>query len=232
MIKSASEYFTDMIDLIYPKTCMACDSPLFKHEEYLCLQCIYSLPKTGFHHHADNPVLRLFTGKVAAGGAASFFYFERSGNVQRLIHRFKYKGFKEIGFEIGKHFGSELKNAKPYCSADIIVPVPLHKSKEKKRGYNQSEYFAAGLSQAMNIPVDNISLYRTKATETQTRKSRYERFENVDSIFALKENHPLNHKHILLVDDVVTTGSTLEACSRVLINSENKVSIATMAYAK
>lgn len=232
IIMSVGEYITDMIGLIYPKICMACDRPLLKHEESLCTFCIYSLPKTNFHTQYDNPVSRLFWGKTDIEGAASYFHFEKGGHVQQLIHRFKYKGFKEIGIEVGKHYGTELKNAAPFKNADIIVPVPLHKSKQRKRGYNQSEFFAAGLSHAMQIPTDFTSLFRAKATETQTRKSRFERYENVESIFQLKANHPLSGKHILLVDDVVTTGSTLEACCRALKDEGNKVSVVTMAYAK
>jgi ComF family protein len=221
-----------MIGLIYPKICMACDRPLLKHEESLCTFCIYSLPKTGFHAENDNPVSRLFWGKSEIEGAASYFHFEKGGHVQLLIHKFKYKGFKEIGIEVGKHYGTELKHFAPYNNADLIIPVPLHKSKQRKRGYNQSEFFASGLSQAMKIPTDFISLYRARATETQTRKSRFERFENVKSIFQLNENHSLAGKHILLVDDVVTTGSTLEACCQTLKEAGNKVSVVTMAYAK
>ncbi|MCG3167404.1 MAG: hypothetical protein POELPBGB_03195 [Bacteroidia bacterium] len=231
-IRSVGEYIMDTIDLVYPKICMACDSPLMKQEEYLCMFCIYSLPKTNFHTESDNPVRQLFSGKVEVEAAASYFHFEKGGSVQQLIHRYKYKGFKEIGVEVGKHYGRELKDIAPYNKADLIAAVPLHKSKLKKRGYNQSEFFASGLSQTMNIPTDFSSLYRAKATETQTRKSRYERFENVESIFRLEENHSLRGKHILLVDDVVTTGSTLEACCETLTAAGNKVSVVTMAYAK
>jgi ComF family protein len=231
-IRSMGEHFRDMIGLIYPKICMACDRPLLKHEENLCTFCIYSLPKTGFHAENDNPVSRLFWGKSEIEGAASYFHFEKGGHVQQLIHKFKYKGFKEIGIEVGKHYGTELKDFTPYINADIIVPVPLHKKKLRKRGYNQSEFFARGLSQAMNIPIDITSLYRAKATDTQTRKSRFERFENVESIFQLQGNHSLSGKHILLVDDVVTTGSTLDACCQPLIATGNKISVVTMAYAK
>ncbi len=232
LIQSVGEHLSDMFGLIYPKICMACDSPLLKHEETLCILCIYSLPKTNFHLQHDNPVNRLFWGKAELEGAASYFHFEKGGQVQQLIHRFKYKGFKEIGIEVGKHYGTELKTQEAFNRADIIIPVPLHKSKKKKRGFNQSEFFATGLSQTLNIPTDFNSLYRAIATETQTRKSRYERFENVESIFLLNEGHLLSDKHVLLVDDVVTTGSTLEACSKILIDEGNKVSVATMAYAK
>ena len=231
-IISVGEYIMDMIGLIYPKVCMACDSPLLKHEENLCTFCIYSLPKTNFHTENDNPVSRLFWGKSVIEGAASYFHFEKGGHVQQLIHKFKYKGFKEIGVEAGKHYGAELKEFAPYNSIDIIVAVPLHKSKKRKRGYNQSEFFAMGLSQSMKVPTDFTSFYRAKATDTQTRKSRFERYENVEAIFRLKENHSLSGKHILLVDDVVTTGSTLEACCETLRAAGNKISIATMAYAK
>ncbi len=232
IIMSVGEHFRDMISLVYPKICIACDRPLLKHEGSLCTFCIYSLPKTNFHTQNDNLVSRLFWGKSEIEGAASYFHFEKGGHVQQLIHKFKYKGLKEIGIEVGMHYGAELKDFAPYANADIIVPVPLHKSKQRKRGYNQSEFFAIGLSQSMKIPTDVTSLYRAKATDTQTRKSRFERFENVESIFQLKGNHLLSAKHILLVDDVVTTGSTLEACCQTLKAAGNKISLVTMAYAK
>jgi len=232
LIKAAGEYLSDFFDLIYPKICLACENPLMKHEENLCTLCIFSLPKTNFHTLSDNPVSRLFWGKAEIEGAASYFHFEKGGHVQQLIHRFKYKGFKEIGIEIGKHYGTDLKTVEPFSKADVIIPVPLHKSKLKKRGYNQSEFFATGLSASMNIPTDFTSLYRTKATQTQTKKSRYERFENVEAIFKLKEDHPVSGKHVLLVDDVITTGSTLEACCHAITAAGNKVSLVTMAYAK
>lgn len=231
-IKSVGEYFTDMIGLIYPRICMACEAPLLKHEENLCTFCIFSLPKTNFHTLNDNPVSRLFWAKAEIEAASSYYNFEKGSNVQHLIHRFKYKGFKEIGVEVGKHYGTELKNFVPYNTVDVIVPVPLHRSKQRKRGYNQSEFFATGLSHAMKVPVDFTSLYRAKATDTQTKKSRFARFENVEAIFQLKENHALSGKHILLVDDVVTTGSTLEACCQTLKAAGNKISLTTMAYAK
>lgn len=211
---------------------MACDVPLLKHEETLCTLCLFSLPKTNFHRQNDNPIKRLFWGKAEIDGAASYFHFEKGGHVQHLIHQFKYKGFKEIGIEVGKHYGLELKSAEPFCKADLIIPVPLHKSKQKKRGYNQSEFFATGISKAMNIPTDFTSLIRAKATETQTRKSKYERYENVESIFALKEKHELTGKHIILADDVITTGSTIEACYHALKKETNRISVVTMAYAK
>lgn len=231
-IKSVGEHFSDMFGLIYPKICLACERPLMKHEDYLCTFCLYSLPKTNFHFQKDNPISRLLWGKVEIESAAAYFHFEKAGHVQQLIHRFKYKGFKEIGVEIGIHYGLELKNTAPFSAADVIVPVPLHKSKQRKRGYNQSEFFATGLSKSMGIPTDFLSLYRARSTETQTRKSRYERYENVDSIFQLRENHTLKDKHVLLVDDVITTGSTLEACAHTIRGAGNKVSIVTMAYAK
>ena len=232
LLKTAGDHFNDMVDLIWPKICLACESPLYKHEENLCTICLVSLPKTNFHRLEDNPVSRMFWGKAKIEAAASCFHFEKSGPVQHLIHQFKYKGFKEIGVEIGRQYGAELKGIPPYNDVDLIIPVPLHKSKKKKRGYNQSDFFAAGLSQGMGVPYDAALLFRIKDTETQTHKTRYERFTNVEKIFMLKEDHEISGRHVLLVDDVLTTGSTLEACAHVLAAAGNKVSVATMAFAK
>ncbi len=232
LLRSAGDHFIDMVDLIWPKICLACEQPLYKHEETLCTVCLVSLPRTNFHRFQDNPVSRMLWGKAQIEGAASYFHFEKSGPVQRLIHQFKYKGFKETGIEIGKQYGAELKTQTPFSEVDLIIPVPLHKNKLKKRGYNQSEFFAAGLAQSMGVPYDNNLLFRAVDTETQTHKTRYERFTNVEKIFTLRTDHGISGKHILLVDDVITTGSTLEACAHVLAAAGCKVSVATMAFAK
>ena len=163
--------------------------------------------------------------------ATGFFFFNKGSAYQGLMHKFKYHGYKEIGLVIGRYFGSQIRQSH-FNQIDIIIPVPLHKSKLKKRGFNQSEWLGIGLSESMLKPLDTKTLIRAVATETQTRKSRFERWENVDSIFKLTDKKSLVGKHILLVDDVVTTGSTLEACANAILEIENtKVSIATMAVA-
>ena len=172
----------------------------------------------------------MFWGRVDLEMATSFYVFSKKSKVQNLLHHLKYKGVKEVGAVIGELFGFELKDSKFYKNIDLIIPVPLHQNKLNKRGYNQSEWIALGLSQSMNIPIDTLSLYRTSDSQTQTKKSRYKRWENVGEIFDVANNH-IDGKSILLVDDVVTTGATIEACAQVLIQHNCKVFVATIAYA-
>ncbi len=230
LIKS---YFSDFVSLIFPRSCLACGSSLFKHENSICTMCLHQLPKTNFHLEPDNMVTKHFWGKVPLEAGASLYYFEKGGRVQNLLHQFKYKKFTEVGMELGLLYGKKLKKAEPYQSCDYIIPVPLHKSKLKKRGFNQSAIFAEGLSQAMSIPTLFDNLVRKIATQTQTKKHAYERYQNTSAIFELKNPKQLEGKHILLVDDVITTGSTLEACIAALQRAQNvKVSVATIACAK
>ncbi len=220
------------MSIIYPRTCAACGNNLLKYENLICTKCLYYLPKTNYHNEKDNPVSQLFWGRVNIENATSYYYFYKGSKFQRLIHRLKYQGQKEIGFELGKCLGAVLSFATLYDDVEIIVPVPLHPKREKKRGYNQSDWIANGMAESMKIPVDTKLLYRAIASETQTRKSRFERWENVESIFKLRDKEALKNKHIILIDDVVTTGSTLEACANTLLDVENaKVSIATLAVA-
>ncbi len=222
----------DFTGIFYPRLCVACNENLHRHEDYICLNCLYALPKTNFHLTEDNPVNKLFWGRIKINNATSFLHFDKGGKVQSLIHQLKYKGVKEIGYDLGNYFGSYLVESDNYSSVDIIVPVPLHIDKLKARGYNQSNWIAKGLSHSMKKPLDNTNLLRVKFTETQTKKTRIERWENVKSVFGIYKPSLFKNKHILLVDDVVTTGSTLEACSQKILEIENtKVSIATLAKA-
>jgi ComF family protein len=225
-------FISDFISLIFPKICVGCGNSLWKNEELLCHLCAYHLPKTNFHFEHENPVTRLFWGRVPIETGTAFLYFNKGNRVQRLIHQLKYKGKKEIGIFLGTQYGQELKHAPGFNSADAIIPVPLHKKKYMKRGYNQSEQFAIGLTGSMNIPVERHLLCRIKATETQTRKSKFRRYQNVHEIFSV--NHPENWigKHLILVDDVVTTGATLESCARALKEIPDvKISIVCIAAA-
>jgi ComF family protein len=222
--------FQDFISLIYPRICYACGKSLYKYEKCLCTYCNYHLPKTNFHLDQDNPVSKLFWGKVNIFSAAAFYYYNKGTKVQHLIHQLKYKGHKEIGVYIGTIYGKELKKSVLFETVDVVIPVPLHPKKKIKRGFNQSEVFAAGLAEGMNILMDVKTLQRTYASETQTRKSRFARWENVKEIFALKDPETLENKHILLVDDVITTGSTIEACAQMLSAIPGiKISIAAIA---
>ncbi|MFA6925091.1 MAG: ComF family protein [Bacteroidales bacterium] len=225
--------FNDFISIIFPELCCACGRVIRKGEECICSYCSYHLPKTGFHLDDDNQLSRLFWGRTTLNSVAAFYYFNKSTKVQELIHQLKYKGKKEIGLKIGELYGNELKTSGLFKDIDVIIPVPLHFSKEKKRGYNQSNIFAEGIAKSLNKEVDISVLSRKYASETQTRKSRYNRWQNVSEIFSLNDEY-LKFKgfHVLLVDDVITTGSTIEACANTLFKiPEIKLSVAAMAFA-
>lgn len=222
----------DLVSLFYPRVCLACGNVLYKSEQILCFPCLYHLPKTNFHLKADNACMQQFWGKIDFKAAASCYYFTKAGKVQHLIHQFKYKGYKEIGSYIGQLYGPELKKSPDFETISAVVPVPLHPRKQAKRGYNQAEWFALGLSEGMKITLDTTTLIRSKASETQTRKSRFMRYENVKEIFEVTDTSRLAGQHVLLVDDVITTGSTLEAAGNALLSIPGiSVSVASIACA-
>jgi ComF family protein len=193
---------------------------------------VNSLPKTNFHLKKENPVAQIFWGRANVFSATAFYYFNKGNKVQHLIHQLKYKGSYETGIFIGELMGCELKESALFNTVDMIVPVPLHPKKIKKRGYNQSEMFGKGMTKGLNRPMNTEVLYRQQFTETQTRKSRTERWENVENVFKVKNPEALSGKHLLLVDDVITTGSTLESCIHALETIPNvTISIAAIATA-
>ena len=226
-------WFSELINLFYPQVCAACNNGLFKGEEIICTQCLYHLPKTQFHKIPGNPVEKQFWGKVPLHSGTALYYFNKGERVQQLIHRLKYHGEKEVGTFAGRILGSDLRKCDRFNTIDRVVPVPLHASKLRTRGFNQAEYFGAGLSESLGVPLTPDFLVRSKATETQTHKSRFERFENVNRLFNLNPEYPPEPHHFLLVDDVITTGSTLTSCVAVLLEIPgSRVSVATIAYAR
>ncbi len=225
-------YFESFLSLFYPQLCVGCREVLNKNEDLICLDCLYKLPRTNFHRLECNLVEQTFWGRIPIQKATSFLYFNKKGRVRQLMHAFKYKSKQEIGFYLGNLFAREILSSKWFKSIDIIVPVPLHPDKLKVRGYNQSEIFAQGIAEVLNIPVKKNILERIKASETQTNKNRLERWDNVDSIFGISENEKIEDKHILLIDDVITTGATIEACAfEILKVKGTSLSVASLAYA-
>ena len=221
------------IGLFYPKLCEACGISLGRNEHVMCTSCIYHLPRTDYWNEGGNPVEKLFWGRVKLEHACAFFFFTKGSRFRKLLHQLKYNGKKEIGIELGRRLGLELKKAPLYQTIDMVIPVPLHPKRQRKRGYNQSEQIAAGISVATGWLTDARSLIRTSYTETQTRKGKIERWENVSKVFAVKYPEHLKNKHVLLVDDVITTGATIEACATCLLEIEGcKVSVVALAYAK
>ena len=232
-MKLQAGYLADFVSLLFPELCQACGESLVAGEDLLCIDCRYNLPFTDFHLKPDNMVAQQFWGKINLEAAYAMCYFTKGGKMQHLMHQFKYKGIQKIGNLLGNIAGEQLAKNPVFRSVDIIIPVPLHKSRLRKRGYNQSACFAEGLSEKLNVPVDKSNLIRIRATETQTHRSRFSRFENMQEVFALANADTLINKHVLLVDDVVTTGSTLEACGVELLKVEGlKLSIATIACAE
>jgi ComF family protein len=225
-------FISDFISLIYPRLCQSCKKALLKDDDIICLECQYGLPQTNFHFDIDNAITKLFWGKVVIENAAAYYYFTKKSKVQRLIYNFKYRGNQNIGMFVGKLYGKELILSPFYQNIDYIIPVPLYHLKEKKRGFNQSVVFAKGIAQAMNKPIDINTLHRIKPSESQTTKHRYERYENVKEIFIVKDTSHLIGKHILLIDDVITTGATIEACAKSLHQIKNiRISVAALAFA-
>ena len=188
------------------------------------------LPKTNFHKSEENPVSKVFWGRVNLTAATSMYFYRKGGKVQQLIHHLKYKGHKEIGVFLGEMYGKQLIESPLYTDIDLIIPIPLHKSKLKKRGFNQAELFASGLASSMQKEMDVKSLVRQVATSTQTKKTRYKRWENVSEIFKLEIPENIQGKKILVVDDVITTGATMEAFIQ-SIQKANDVKVCAVSIA-
>lgn len=223
---------SDLTELFFPTLCITCGNRLISQEKFLCIDCWRDLPVTNFHLNKKNKVTQLFWGRVEIENATSFFSYKKGSKYTQLIHFIKYKGLKELGFETGRKFGFTLLSSEDFNTIDFIVPVPLHPKKLKIRGFNQSDWIAKGIAESLQKPVSNKNLFRKIHTSTQTRKNRFERWQNVESIFGVNYPKEFHDKHILLIDDVVTTGSTLEACAFQILKLDNtKVSIATLAYA-
>lgn len=219
------------VDLMYPRLCLACSCNLFAHERHICLRCLYQLPKTYFHDMPNNPLEQLFWGRFDVQAVTSFLYFTKGGIAQQMLHKLKYQGRKEVGLGLGKMLGQELRHSPRFRDAELVVPVPLHPKRERLRGYNQSMLIALGISESMEVSATAKMLTRPQYTETQTRKGRFERWENVAEAFVCPKPELLRGKRLLLVDDVLTTGATLEACARVLERAGAQVCMATLACA-
>lgn len=225
-------YISDFCSLFFPEACGCCGRSLIAGEKIICTACKYDLPYTDFDRDPDNALARQFRGRFVLGFAVACFYFRQDSKVQSLIHQLKYHNRPETGLWLGKHYGRRIKEYIRMNSPELIVPVPLHRKRQKERGYNQSECIARGLSELTDIPVDITVLQRSSYTDTQTRKSRFLRFENMKDVFSVPETGKVAGKHVLIVDDVITTGATIEACALKLLESGvAKISIASIAFA-
>ncbi len=225
--------FEDFLALVFPKTCCLCKRCLFDFENQLCKICIANLPITNYHlRPQNNELVTKIMGLTHPNLVMSFLRFTKKGVSQSLLHQLKYKNRPEVGVELGRIYGSILLSNNFQENWDQITPVPLHPLKQKRRGYNQSEQFANGLSETLEIPVIS-SLVRVQFTETQTKKSRIERIENVSQVFGIRKESQLEGKRILLVDDVMTTGATLVSCANMLYDQKAiTVDLAVIAAGK
>ena len=225
--------FDNLLSLFYPRLCVACGDALQQNEQHLCLHCMMHLPETNFHKNHDNPLMNIFAGRVKVEDVASLLYYKKGNNVQHILHALKYKGQKEIGSFLGEYYGKMLALEPRFQSVDCVVPIPLHPKKQQKRGYNQSEWFAKGLSAGMGKPYRTDILTRAQFTETQTKKSRFNRWENVKEVFLATEDNAVRGLHLLVCDDVLTTGATMEAAIQQLLTLPDvKVSVVTLATAQ
>lgn len=223
----------DFLSLFFPRYCLGCTDALVKGEETLCTSCLADLPKTFYHTRRENPVINKLTGRLPIRHGLAFLKFQKGGMVQHLLHQLKYNNHPEIAERLGLAYGRDLCQSELQSEFDLIVPVPLHRSRLRHRGYNQSAHFAKGLSESLGITWDESVSIRTQSTATQTRKSKVERWENVKNVFSISENKKILGKKILLVDDVITTGATLEACGQhLLLCGCSSVSIACIAEAQ
>lgn len=225
-------WLNHLIDIIYPKTCEACEEPLLGGEKLICTQCLVSLPRTNTHMKPDELIERRFWGKIAVSHTIAYLRFSKKSKVQHLLHQLKYKNKPELGVLLGELYGQDLKAADFNKNIDLIIGVPLHIEKEKQRGYNQANCIAEGLSKALEVPYDATIARKVINTDTQTKKSRFERFMNVKDAFEITDMEKLKGKRIAIVDDVLTTGSTIESFATTLLeNGCREISVITIAIA-
>lgn len=223
----------EIFNLFFPKVCEACRSMLSDNEDTICTYCRHDLPVTNFHFTNEDAVKKVLYGRVKLEHATALFYFSKKGIVQQLIHNLKYRGHENIGTLLGKWLGNELALCKAYERVDVVVPVPLHKNRLRKRGYNQVAKFGQEIAIALNIDYVDDVLKRVAPSQTQVFKNRFLRSSAIDSVFVIENRNKLKHKHVLLVDDIITTGATIEACSNILQTINGlKISLATMAIAE
>lgn len=234
IMKRIWKIWNELLNLFYPNVCLLCRKPLIEGEEQICLHCLCNLPRTRFHLQKENPVEQLFIGKITVLHASSFLYYEKGSPVQQLIHSLKYYDNKELAYLLGRLYARELQKANsPLCQADYLIPVPLHPGKLRQRGYNQSERIAAGISSILHIPVEINVLSRHVQTESQTHKTVFDRWLNVKEIFSISGFIHLEGQHLLLIDDVITTGSTIAACAEALSSIPGvQISLLSIAVTK
>ena len=228
---SLKEIKESVLHLFFPHVCTGCGNDILDKESVLCMRCIDAMPETNFELHAANPVEKMYRGRLRLTSGTAQFYFTKESLMQHLMHQFKYKNNRDLGLQLGKIMGEQIIKS-DRIKVDALIPLPLFPAKEKRRGYNQATLLCKGMAEAMNIPVIDNAIIRPQHTETQTSKGRIERWKNMEGKFVLNNPDAIKNQHLLLVDDIVTTGATLEACGNELLKGENvKLSLATLCIA-
>lgn len=231
-LSKGMNFLKGLVDLFFPEVCIYCSQTLVKTEKVICTFCEAQLPVAEFESFSDNKIIKSMWGRVNVEFAGSYLHFRKGGITQQILHFLKYKNRKDIGWYFGNRLAHFIKNEDFVKNADFIIPVPLHKTKLRKRGYNQSAEICKGLSEVLRIPVSENNLLRITNTQTQTRKKRFERWTNVSTNFIIKNPEFYEGKNLLLVDDVFTTGATIEACCQPFLNINNvKIGIVVLAVA-
>jgi ComF family protein len=228
---SFKNYIEDFLHLFFPHTCIGCDTDVLNDENILCAECLAKLPETGFFTTPGNPVEKIFYARLPLAYAASGFYFTKDSLIQNLVKQLKYKNNPEAGIFLGKLLGGQIANSRRFDDVDVIIPLPLNEKRLFKRGYNQASVIVKGITSVWNRPVNEDAVERILFTETQTNKDRVSRWKTMEQVFMVTQPSLLSNKHVLLVDDVVTTGATLEACGSAILKVPNvKLSVATAAF--
>eukprot|EP01133_Synstelium_polycarpum_P004783 gene4783-5570_t len=224
-------FFSDLLALLFPRLCGACATPLYKGEQEICLICLQDLPYTDFHLYKDHPLAKQFWGRVSLNGVFALLYYKKSGSTKNLVHQLKYKDQCRLGIILGEKIGERLLLSSEFKNIDLVLPVPLHWKKAFQRGYNQSTFIAMGIASVLKIPLCEKAIHRKTPTRSQTRKDRYQRFSNLTEVFKAPRPELLSGKHLLLVDDVITTGATVESCALELFKcGPLSISVAAIAF--
>ncbi len=231
MLTKVKSYLNDFSHLFYPHNCLGCGTDVIEHDHLICTKCSYQLPETGFFSQTNNLLEKKFIGRMNVEAAGSAFYFTKDSLLQKLLFELKYRGNKEAGIFLGKLTGLQMQHSQRFQDTDVIIPLPLNPKRQMQRGYNQSEIIANNIGEILQKPVLNDVVKRQVFTETQTHKDRISRWQNMEGVFVVDDKNELEGKHILLIDDVATTGATLEACGEVILKiAGTKLSLATVAF--
>jgi len=230
-MKIIQEIKESLLHLAFPHICEGCGSDLLDINNELCLKCLSSLPETNFHLHPNNPIEKIFWGRLPLTCATAQYYFTKESLMQHLMHQLKYRGNKDLGVFLGKLMGHALKASNRFSAVDALIPLPLFHTREKKRGYNQASVLCEGIAEILQKPILKDIIVRKTYTDSQTKKGRVERWQNMEGRFELMSPKSIEGRHVLLIDDVITTGATLEACGRELVQASNvQLSIATLCF--